>query len=53
MGDATSGSIQLSFSPQLRVGFRGATGASDAGLLLASESDFRFGPSAPMQDGPM
>ena len=39
MGEATSGPIQLSFNPQLRVEFRGATVTSDAGLLLPRELD--------------
>ena len=37
MDDATSGLIRLSFNPQLRVEFRGATVTSDAGLLLRRE----------------
>ena len=37
MGDATSGLCRLSFNPQLRVEFRGATVTSDAGLLLPRE----------------
>ena len=43
MGDAESGAIQLSFNPQLRVEFRGATVTSDAGLLLAREMDEQLG----------
>jgi len=43
MGDATSSLIQLSFNPQLRVEFRGATVTSDAGLLLPRELDKRLG----------
>ena len=46
MGDATSGPIRLSFNPQLRVEFRGATVTSDAGLLLPRELDERLGLSA-------
>ncbi len=35
MGDAKSGPVWLSFNPQLRVEFRGATVVtSDAGLVL-------------------
>ncbi len=43
MGDATSGPVRLSFNPQLRVEFRGATVTSDAGLLLPRELDKRLG----------
>src|SRR3989441_9759190 len=43
MGDATSGPIRLSFNPQLRVEFRGATVTSDAGLLLPRELDEHLG----------
>ena len=43
MGDATSGVVRLSFNPQLRVEFRGATVTSDAGLLLPRELDERLG----------
>ena len=43
MGEATSGPIQLSFNPQLRVEFRGATVTSDAGLLLPRELDEHIG----------
>jgi hypothetical protein len=43
MGEATSGPIQLSFNPQLRVEFRGATVTSDAGLLLPRELDEHLG----------
>src|SRR6266404_9566127 len=39
VGDATSGPIRLTFNPQLRVEFRGATVTSDAGLLLPRELD--------------
>ena len=46
MGDAESGPIRLSFNPQLRVEFRGATVTSDAGLLLPRELDERLGVSA-------
>src|SRR6266851_4824827 len=46
MGDATSGPIRLSFNPQLRVEFRGATVTSDAGLLVPRELDERLGLSA-------
>ena len=44
MGDAESGPIRLSFNPQLRVEFRGATVTSDAWLLLPRELDERLGP---------
>ena len=43
MGDAESGPVRLSFNPQLRVEFRGATVTSDAGLLLPRELDERLG----------
>ena len=43
MGDAECGPIRLSFDPQLRVEFRGATVTSDAGLLLPRELDKRLG----------
>ena len=43
MGDAASGPIRLSFNPQLRVEFRGATVTSDAGLLLPRELEERLG----------
>src|SRR5438552_3305957 len=46
VGDAQSGPIRLSFNPQLRVEFRGATVTSDAGLLLPRELDERLGLSA-------
>src|SRR5690242_3462959 len=41
-----SGPIRLSFNPQLRIEFRGATVTSDAGLLLPRELDERLGLSA-------
>ncbi len=43
MGDAKSGPVRLSFNPQLRVEFRGATVTSDAGLVLPRELDERLG----------
>ena len=43
MGDAKAGPVCLSFNPQLRVEFRGATVTSDAGLLLPRELDERLG----------
>src|SRR5213594_1262252 len=43
MGDAESGPVRLSFNPQLRVEFCGATVTSDAGLLLPRELDERLG----------
>jgi hypothetical protein len=43
MGEATSGPVRLSFNPQLRIEFRGATVTSDAGLLLPRELDERLG----------
>jgi hypothetical protein len=46
VGDAESSPIRLSFNPQLRVEFRGATVTSDAGLLLPRELDERLGLSA-------
>src|SRR5713226_8957779 len=46
MGDATSGPIRLSFNPQLRVEFHGATVTSDARLLLPRELGERLGLSA-------
>jgi hypothetical protein len=46
MGDAKSGPVRLSFNPQLRVEFRGATVTSDAGLLLPRELDERLALSA-------
>jgi hypothetical protein len=49
VGDAQSGPIRLSFNPQLRVEFRGATVTSDAGLLLPRELDERLGLRALME----
>jgi len=46
MGDAKSDTIRLSFNPQLRVEFHGATVTSDAGLLLPRELDEHLGLSA-------
>ncbi len=46
MGDGESGPVQFSFNSTLRVEFRGATGTSDAGLLLPRELDERLGLSA-------
>ena len=43
MGDAKAGPGRLSFKPQLRVEFHGATATSDAGLLLPRELDERSG----------
>jgi hypothetical protein len=43
VGDAKSGPIRLTFNPQLRVEFRGATVTSDAGLLLPRELDDQLG----------
>src|SRR6266849_4113436 len=43
VGDETSGPIRLTFNPQLRVEFHGATVTSDAGLLLPRELDERLG----------
>lgn len=42
MGDAKGGPVRLSFNPQLRVEFQGATVTSDAGLLLPRELDERL-----------
>ena len=42
MGDAKAGPVRLSFNPQLRVEFHGATVTSDAGLLLPRELDERL-----------
>jgi len=46
MGDADDGPVGLSFNPQLRVEFRGATVTSDAGLVLPRALDERLGLSA-------
>src|SRR5437879_7044632 len=46
VGDAKSGPIRLSFNPQLRVEFRGATVTSDAGLLLPRALDEQLGVGA-------
>src|SRR5258707_2229595 len=46
VGDAKSGPVRLSFNPQLRVEFRGATVTSDADVLLPRELDERLGLSA-------
>jgi hypothetical protein len=46
VGDVESGPFRLSFNPQLRIEFRGATVTSDAGLLLPRELDERLGLSA-------
>src|SRR5467141_835241 len=46
VGDTASGPIRLSFNPQLRVEFRGATVTSGAGLLLPRELDERLGLNA-------
>src|SRR6267142_3602885 len=43
VGDTKSGPIRLTFNPQLRVEFRGATVTSDAGLLLPRELDDQLG----------
>src|SRR5438445_12973598 len=43
VGDVESGPFRLSFNPQLRVEFRGATVTSDTGLLLPRELDERLG----------
>jgi Transposase DDE domain group 1 len=43
VGDTKSGPISLTFNPQLRVEFRGATVTSDAGLLLPRELDDQLG----------
>src|SRR5437879_6384421 len=49
VGDTESGPIRLSFNPQLRIEFRGATVTSDAGLLLPRELDERLGLSPLIQ----
>ena len=46
MGDAKAGPVRLSFNPQLRVEFHGATVIPDAGLLLPRELDEHLGLSA-------
>ena len=46
MGDAKAGPVRLSFNPQLRVEFHGATVTPDALLLLPRELDERLGLSA-------
>src|SRR5262244_1201093 len=46
VGDAELGPVCLSFNPQLRIEFRGATVTSDAGLLLPRELDERLGVGA-------
>jgi hypothetical protein len=46
MGDAKASPVRLSFNPQLRVEFHGATVTSDAGLLLPRELDEHLGLSA-------
>ena len=46
MGGAKTGQVRLSFNPQRRVEFHGATVTSDAGLLLPRELDERLGLSA-------
>jgi len=43
MGDATADQVRLSFNPQLRIEFRGATVTSDAGMLVPRELDERLG----------
>src|SRR6266436_3753081 len=43
VGDTKSGPIRLTFNPELRVEFGGATVTSDAGLLLPRELDKRLG----------
>jgi Transposase DDE domain group 1 len=46
MGDAKAGPVRLSYNPQLRVEFRGATATSDARLLLPRDLGERLGLSA-------
>jgi DDE family transposase len=46
MGDVKGGPVRLSFNPQLRVEFHGATVTPDAGLLLPRELGERLGLSA-------
>jgi len=53
VGDAESGPVRLSFNPQLRVEFRGATVTSDAGLLLPRELDERLSARWADLDGPL
>ena len=43
MGDAEADPVRLSFNPQLRVEFYGATVTSDAALLLPRELDEHLG----------
>ena len=50
MGDAKSGPIRLSFNPQLRVEFRGATVTSDAGLLLPRDPRTGRNSQFPLRD---
>ena len=57
MGDAEAGRVRLSFNPQLRVEFRGATVTSGAGLLLpaswtSASTDTRSGSSRPEAPDP-
>jgi len=46
MGDATSDPIRLSFNPQLRVEFRGATVTSDVGCCSRASWTSALGLSA-------
>ncbi len=46
MGGAHAGPLRLSFTPQRRIDFHGATVTSEAGLLRPRELDERLGPSA-------